>query len=57
MTVTIKHLYISPGDNYFGPYGDDTLDHPITQRTSIDLVAGKGIANDRYFGFDEGYHG
>lgn len=57
MTVTIKHLYISPGDNYYGPYGDDSLEHPIAQRTSINVVAGKGIENDRYYGFDEDYHG
>lgn len=57
MQVTIKHLYISDGHNYFGRYGMDSLGHKIDERESLELVAGKGIVGDRFFEYEEDYKG
>ena len=52
MKATIKHLYISPDHNYFGRYGKDSLKHPIEERASLELVAGSGIVDDRFFDYE-----
>jgi hypothetical protein len=53
----IRHLYISPGHNFFGHYGKEPSDHPIQEVNQIDCVAGEGIKGDRFFGFRENYKG
>ena len=57
MQVTIKHLYISDGHNYFGRYGMDSLGHKIEERESLELVAGKGIVGDRFYEYEKNYKG
>ena len=57
MKATIKHLYISPDHNYFGRYGKDSLKHPIEERSTLELVAGSGIVDDRFFDFEKDYKG
>ena len=57
MTVTIKHLYISPAHNYYGANEENTADHVMIERTSIDLKAGEGIESDFFLGADEDHHG
>jgi MOSC domain-containing protein YiiM len=57
MQVTIKHLYISNGHNYFGRFGMDSLKHKIEEQDSIQLVSGKGIVGDRFFEYEEDYKG
>ena len=57
MKATIKHLYISPDHNYFGRYGKDSLKHPIEECSSLELVAGRGIVNDRFFDYEPDYKG
>lgn len=57
MQVRIRHLYISNGHNYFGRYGKDSLKHEVEECESIELVAGKGIVNDRFFNYEEDYKG
>jgi len=57
MKVTIHHLYISDGHNFFGRYGKTSLDHSIIEKESIDLVAGKGIIDDRFFDYKPDYKG
>jgi Uncharacterized protein conserved in bacteria len=53
----IRHLYISPGHNFFGHHGKAPSDHPILEVDQIDCVAGEGIKGDRFFGFREDYKG
>lgn len=55
--VTIKHLFISPGHNYYGRYGMGSLDHAIEERSEIQLVAGKGVEDDRFYEYKEDYKG
>lgn len=57
MTVTIKHLYISPAHNYYGSDEKNSADHIMIERTSIDLKAGQGIENDYFLGSEEEHKG
>ncbi|MGJ8656181.1 MAG: MOSC domain-containing protein [Akkermansiaceae bacterium] len=57
MQVTIKHLYISNGHNYFGRYGKGSLAHEIEERNGIELVSGSGVRDDRFFDYEEDYKG
>jgi MOSC domain-containing protein YiiM len=57
MKATIKHLYVSPDHNYFGRYGKDSLKHPIEERSALELVAGSGIVDDRFFDYEPDYKG
>lgn len=55
--MQIEHLYISPGHNYFGRHGQDAGASPVLEVEAAELVAGKGIAGDRFFGWKEDYKG
>ncbi len=57
MQISIKHLFISDGHNYFGRYGLDSLGHQIVERDGLKLIAGKGIVDDRFFEYEEDYKG
>jgi hypothetical protein len=53
----IRHLYISPGHNYFGRHGKLADCNPIIEVDAIECVAGQGIIGDRFFNFKENYKG
>lgn len=55
--MRIRHLYISPGHNYFGHYGLPAGTHPIVEVAEIECVAGCGVRGDRFFSFKENYKG
>ncbi|MBT8037989.1 MAG: molybdenum cofactor biosysynthesis protein [Verrucomicrobiae bacterium] len=57
MNVTLKHLFISPGHNYYGRHGMGSLDHPIEEVERIECVAGSGIVGDRFFDYQPDYKG
>ncbi|WP_193211502.1 MOSC domain-containing protein [Luteolibacter marinus] len=58
MTRAVIHaLYTSPGHNYFGHHGQPSGDHPVEEHDSVELVAGKGIPGDRFFGWKDDYKG
>jgi MOSC domain-containing protein YiiM len=48
--VEILHLLVSPGHAYFGRARDGAADVPTTDADRAELVAGKGIVGDRFFG-------
>lgn len=48
--VEILHLLVSPGHAYFGRARDGPADVPTTDAGRAELVAGKGIVGDRFFG-------
>ncbi|SFT51513.1 MOSC domain-containing protein [Arthrobacter sp. ov118] len=48
--VEILHLLISPAHAYFGRARDGAADVPTTDADRVELVAGKGIVGDRFFG-------
>lgn len=48
--VEILHLLVSPGHAYFGRARDGAADVPTADAERAELVAGKGIVGDRFFG-------
>jgi hypothetical protein len=48
--IEILHLLVSPGHNYFGRPKDGPGPHPTYDLDEVQLVAGKGIVGDRFFG-------
>lgn len=48
--VVIEHLLISPAHAYFGRARDGAADVPTIDAGEADLVAGKGIVGDRFYG-------
>jgi MOSC domain-containing protein YiiM len=55
--ITIKHLFISPGHNFFGHYGQPPGEHPMIEVREMRCVAGRGIEGDRFFDFKPDYKG
>ena len=55
--AAIRHLYISPGHNFFGRHGKKSGQNPVTAVPEIECVAGCGIRGDRFFGYRENYKG
>jgi len=48
--VEVLHLLVSPEHAYFGRARDGAADVPTTDAERVELVAGKGIVGDRFFG-------
>ncbi|MCC9145606.1 MULTISPECIES: MOSC domain-containing protein [unclassified Arthrobacter] len=48
--VEILHLLVSPAHAYFGRARDGAADVATTDADSVEVVSGKGIAGDRFFG-------
>lgn len=46
----IRHIFISPGHNYFGRPKDGPGAHPMHDVAEVDVRAGLGLVGDRYFG-------
>ena len=55
--IRIRHLYISPGHNYFGQHGKPANSHPVLEVPDIHCLAGRGIEGDRFLDFKPGYKG
>lgn len=48
--VEVLHLVVSPTHAYFGRAREGAADVPTTDAPTAELVAGKGIVGDRFFG-------
>lgn len=48
--VEVLHLLVSPQHAYFGRPRDGSVDVPTTDADRVQVVAGKGIVGDRFFG-------
>jgi hypothetical protein len=55
--IRIKHLYISPGHNFFGHHEKPPGDHSVLEMQDISCIAGRGILGDRFFDFKPDYKG
>lgn len=55
--MRVRHLYISPGHNYFGRHEQSPGENPTVEVAEIECVAGRGIKGDRFFDFKEDYKG
>lgn len=56
-TMTVRHLFISPGHNFFGHHGQAAGTNPLQEVDEIECVAGRGIRGDRFFDYRENYQG
>jgi len=55
--ITVCHLFLSPGHNFFGHHGQPAGNHPIISLNEIECVACRGIRGDRFFDYKENYKG
>ena len=53
----LRHLFISPGHNFFGHHGQPAGEHPIVEVPELRCVAGRGIEGDRFFDYRPDYKG
>ena len=57
MQVHVRHLFISPGHNFFGRHGQPPGPHPTVAVERVQCREGRGIEGDRFFGYKEDYRG
>lgn len=57
MEIEIQTILISSGHNYYGRYGKGAEDYAVLEREEVELVAGSGIVEDRFFNYKEDYKG
>jgi len=57
LDVKIRHLYISPGHNFYGRANQPPGEHPTIEVPAIECIAGRGIKGDRFFDYKENYKG
>lgn len=53
--ITLEHIYISPGHNYFGKPKDGPGAHGTTDMDSVEARLGRGLVGDRYYGVPAHY--
>jgi MOSC domain-containing protein YiiM len=57
MDIAIKAIYISAGHDFVGRHGKNRLEHGIEKVASVECLAGRGLANDRYLDHKENFKG
>lgn len=55
--MQVRHIFVSPGHNYFGRHGKPPKTHPTLEVEEVECVAGSGIRGDRFFGHRQDYKG
>ena len=55
--ATIRHLFISPGHNFFGRYGQPAGEHPVREVPAAQCRTGWGLEGDRFYGYRPDYKG
>ena len=55
--MKVRHLFISPGHNFFGHRQSPPGEHPLIECAEVRCVAGRGIEGDRFFDFKSNYKG
>lgn len=55
--MRVRHIFISPGHNFFGHHGQAAGRHPIEEFEAVECVAGEGLRGDRFFGYKRDYKG
>lgn len=55
--MRVRHIFVSPGHNYFGHYGREAGRNPIVEVTAVECIAGHGLRGDRFFGYRPDYKG
>lgn len=57
MQVDIRQIFISPGHNFFGHYGQAAGGHEIVEVGQVVCRAGWGLEGDRFYGYRPDYKG
>lgn len=57
MEVRIRHIYVSPGHNFFGHYGREPGTHGLIEVPRVHCLAGRGLEGDRFLDFKLNYKG
>lgn len=55
--VSVQHLFISAGHNFFGHHGRAPGMHPVTAVNRVRCCAGRGLEGDRFFDYRPDYSG
>jgi MOSC domain-containing protein YiiM len=55
--MTVRHIFISSGHNFFGRYGQEAGRHPMQEVAEVTCRAGWGLEGDRFYGYRPGYRG
>jgi hypothetical protein len=55
--ITIHHIFISPGHNYFGNRTQTPGEHPTFDVETVAVKAGLGLVGDRFYGKGENFDG
>lgn len=55
--ITIHHIYISPGHNYFGNRTQTPGGHPTLDVETAEIKAGLGLVGDRFYGKGQHFDG
>jgi MOSC domain-containing protein YiiM len=55
--MLIRQIFISPGHNFVGRYGQPPGTFPLVEVSEVECVAGRGLRGDRYLDFRENYKG
>lgn len=55
--MRVRHIFVSPGHNYFGRIGQPAGSHPMIELTEVECVAGYGLRGDRFYGYRPDYKG
>jgi MOSC domain-containing protein YiiM len=57
MPVSVRHIFISPGHNFFGHFNQPPGEHPTVELDAVKCRAGLGLEGDRFFGYKPDYSG
>lgn len=55
--VVIRHIFISPGHNFFGHFGRPPGEHDAVDVATVRCRAGFGLEGDRFYGYRPDYNG
>lgn len=56
-SVAIRHIFISPGHNFFGRHGQPAGTHETADVAEVKCRAGWGLEGDRFYGYRPDYKG
>ncbi len=55
--MRVTAIYLSPGHNFFGHFGQSAGTHPAIEVPEVECVAGRGLRGDRFFDYKPDYKG
>ncbi|MDP4994656.1 MAG: MOSC domain-containing protein [Akkermansiaceae bacterium] len=55
--LKVEGIWISPGHDFRGRFGKGRENHGVVALDEVECVAGRGLADDRYFDYKEDFKG